>query len=163
MTISFTASGKDGRHFLRYMATQTLTGRCVFALLLLMPAALPVWILHAVASEHPAHPLPTSLLWLIIAFDYFLLLLAVSLGFAVASVIRRDVTVTFNAESCSWESYGMLQTLVWRKFTTVTEDADYIFLLGWRLSYYIPKSAFPSRAAAEAFYEKMHQSWQAAK
>lgn len=167
MTVTFTASGKDGRHLLWYMITKTLTARCLLALLLLMPAAIPALILHGIASEHAAQPLRPSFFWIEIAFSYFLLLLALLLGLAFASVLKPGVTVTFDAQSCSWKSYNTPRayprTLVWRNFKTVTEDADYIFLLGWKFSFYIPMSAFPSRAEAEAFHEKMYQSWQDAK
>ena len=162
MTITFQPQGRDNLNFFRHAITKTVLGACGALFVLSLPliiffgAILPV----SISDPHDKLPLAETLAMLLV--PYVLLGLGVLLGVAITPYAALPMTVTLSPECCRVEAI-FAQDIPWRSFKGLTEDAGYFYFASWKRTVFVPVSAFPNRAAADAFFQSALSYWREAK
>ena len=162
MTVSFRSSLTDYWHQMSYLTTRTIAGRCFLAVYVIFPFIGPsVALYHTTPNSTAEHTM--RLLFLpAVGATYLFFVVAMTLGTVIAVAIEPKATVTIEREFCLRKSLISVKS-PWRRFAKLTEEPDYFHFVGWRCHSYIPKSAFDSRAEADAFYQTALQFWREAK
>ncbi len=162
MTVTFQPRGTDTLHFLRHVVTKTVLGACVALFVLSIPPILVFAVASPAASDPHDKPLTLAASLAVLIFPYSLLSLALLLGAAVTPWIAPPVTVTLSPELCRLEAI-YTQDIPWRSFSSITEEAGHFYFAYWKRTVFVPVSAFPDRAAADAFFQTALTYWREAK
>lgn len=162
MNVSFKARAIDTWYCFSYLATKTITGRCLLAFLLVFPVVGPAvaWY-NTIPGSKAEHFMRLAFLPGILGTDV-LLAFSLFLGILLGTVVLPLTTMAIDPQFCYRVGFFKSKSS-WRAFSTLTEEADYFYLMGWRRTFYIPKRAFDSRAEAELFFQTALTYWHEAK
>ena len=167
MTVSFKARMIDNWHYFNYLVNRTIAGRCFFALLLILPLALPTAILYlsmlylTVPGPNTENVMAKEFVPAVIG-SYIASSFAIFLGLLLGSWIAPMTTIAIDAQFCHRKDL-IRHKSSWRSFSVLAEEANYFYFMGWRNQYSIPKWAFDSRADAQLFFETALTYWREAK
>lgn len=173
MTVTYRDSMIDTWHYLSYLSTKTIMGRCLLAFILVAPIVggiveYHIASLHQTASLHHTSLSPKRqhflllVVLLVIGGTYAYLSFCILLGLCLGTLIIRTRTFTIDPEYCRLKTF-MGGKIRWTSFSSVIDDADYFYFVGWSRIVHIPKRAFDSSAEAYAFFETALGYWRKAK
>lgn len=173
MTVSYRVSMTDTWQYLGYLSTRTITGRFLLVLVLVAPLVGPVVSYYAATlhyvtpSHHAIHgPRFDHLLALVcllaVALSYAVLFFSVLVGLYLGTLITPTTTITIDSEYCRLKSFMVAKTR-WKQISTVSEEPEYFYFVGWTRAFSVPKRAFNSSSEACAFFNLASDYWRKAK
>ena len=162
MTVSFRTRAIDTWFFLCYLATRTVTGRCLLVLLLITPITGPAEAWYQTVPGSKAEHFAASAFIPAVLATYALLAFALFLGIVLGMLLTPRTTVTISAKGCRRKEFFERQSS-WKRFAKVEELSGYYYFAAWNIVFFIPKLAFSSGVEAEAFFATALTYWRNAK
>lgn len=162
MTVSFRTNARDLWHQYAFLATKTVTGRLVLAIMLIIPTVIPALLVFSTASAPKAEQFPVIVVLVMLGIMYAVLAASVLLGVYLAAWMMPEFTITLEPEY-----FGMIylrsSKIPWLTFQRVAETPKSYGFIGWQRLIFIPKHAFASSADAAHFYQTALTYWHVAK
>ena len=175
MTVSYRETMTDAWQYVSYIATKTIWGRCLYAFILFAPSAgfagvyyVEVAFRHHTPLHHIApHPKIDShhmIIVFLLALGGFYIYVSFCglLGLYLGTLLMPTKTITIDPEFCRLKIFMGGKTR-WKAFSSLVEEANYFYFIGWTRTVHIPKRAFDSRADGESFFKTASAYWRQAK
>lgn len=162
MTVSFRNNALDIWHQLAYLATKTVTGRLVLAIMLISPTVIPALLFFSTSAGPKTERFSVVFLFVFLGIMYAVVAFSILFAVHLAAWMMPEFTITPEPERFCM-IYLRSSKIPWRSFQRVAEEPKFFCFLGRQRMVFIPKHAFTSRAEADTFYHTALTYWHEAK
>lgn len=167
MTVTYRNNMGDVWHTFVYLATRTVFGRLLLALVLIFPLAGPALFFFNMSPGSKAEHFPVIAGLSAFGIMCVALALGTLLGVYLGKLASPQMTVTLEPECCCVSNVILSRLgkgkLPWRSFQRMSNEPDFFCFFGWRSMVFIPKLAFASRDEANRFFQTALSYWYEAK